>query len=147
MSKIDELDHDVVIRANDHGGEDKDGQQGGQHGIEHQAGEHEVEHGIEHLFREKLEHQPGKEHDFFSIHAAGKFIIPDFNELHDLIIFKAETGVHNMEDLLAGISEIRDTLEGVKVSFHDDNESSITLVGLKQDDLSTDMVGFSDTGF
>lgn len=86
----------------------------------------------------------GEGGDIFSFYAAGDFTIQDFDGSTDLLAIESGiiTGLHDMEDLLAVISSIEDSNEGVIVRFINDI-ASVTLVGLDQSDLSATIVKFT----
>lgn len=85
----------------------------------------------------------GGGNDSFSFYAAGDFTVQDFNKSVDLLVFESTTtGLHNIGDLVSVITSIEDNSESVTIHFIGD-VASITLIGLHQDDLSGDMVGFA----
>lgn len=81
--------------------------------------------------------------DIFNFFAVGDFVIHDFVNSSDLLVFDSKaTGLYDINNLLSVISSIEDSSEGAIVHFID-NIASITLIGLHSDDLSTSMVGFA----
>jgi hypothetical protein len=85
----------------------------------------------------------GEGSDIFSFYAAGGFTVQDFDRSTDLLAIESgTTGLHDMEDLLAVISSIEDSNEGVIIRFINDI-ASVTLVGLDQSDLSASIVKFT----
>lgn len=85
----------------------------------------------------------GEGSDIFSFYAAGDFTVQDFDRSTDLLAIESgTTGLHDMEDLLAVISSIEDSNEGVIIRFINDI-ASVTLVGLDQSDLSAGIVKFT----
>ena len=84
----------------------------------------------------------GEGDDIFGFYAPGDFIVHDFVDSSDMLVFDSgTTGLNNIEDLLQAISGINDTQEGVVIDFH--GIASITLIGVHQNDLNVAMVGFT----
>ena len=85
----------------------------------------------------------GEGSDSFSFYAAGDFTVQDFDTSTESLVFDSDTtGITSFEELVAVVSSVEDTTEGVVVHFVDDI-ASITLVGLLSSDLSADLVTFS----
>lgn len=81
--------------------------------------------------------------DTFGFASNGNFRIGDFNVKEDKFAFNLE-GVNNFQDLVKLVTKVEETSSGVTYTFA--NNSVITLVGMKDSDITADLISFTIGG-
>lgn len=81
--------------------------------------------------------------DTFGFVSGGNFLIGDFNAKEDKFAFNF-AGINNFQDLVKLVTKVEETATGVTYTFGD--AGTITLVGIKDSDITADLINFTIGG-
>jgi Ca2+-binding RTX toxin-like protein len=85
----------------------------------------------------------GSGNDTFGFYGAGHFQVNDFTMGEDRLFFdSAKLGINSLEQLVSAITRVEQNVGGTRIEFMD-NDTSITLVGVDANDITSDMIIFT----